>query len=498
MRGLASLKLTFGVVACGLMLLGASAARPATPKNGQVVMPEQPNFYNEDYTPSYILLTVSILSGLGYVIALRMKQQPVPTSSKLKPKKAGASKADTKKTASAVVAAPAKAAPVAQAAAPKDPFPRTQREIDEIPPHERGASFFTSRPIPLSMLCDVAVFVGNEQYMVRATEQERDQIIEGRTPLIRAFTSHGETRPWFGWANYDPFTQYARAAAADWLWLGTDVIACWVSLEELAGYGQVVDGPASEWAIDLRWRHDANDRYGDTLDESEQSARHKRRDSRRIALVRRRRLIAPLGKFRRPGLVGRLERDRPYMTAALKLRDVRAELVNTRIRLTRALRVVDEAEEADRRDDKLDECVDRIVAKVSELQARESELVDALVPLKARRSGFLRATGRTLPTSGLVRYKRRKPERARGRRSRGKLGWGVGSKQQPDPPVQPAKSSLQSTAVSGRQVVPVGGMLPTHEAAPSFDSAGARATPRPSHSPEPQHDHGTEEHFDDI
>jgi hypothetical protein len=128
----------------------------------------------------------------------------------------------------------------AQQEAPVEQLPQTQKDVDAIPPENRGVSFFSSRPLPLDKLADVTVVVGKRKHLVMATPQEAEQVAAGQTPRIRAFTVDGHTIPWYIWETYDPYRDYWTAMKQEWRGFSDGAIACTMAAENcpsrLTGY----------------------------------------------------------------------------------------------------------------------------------------------------------------------------------------------------------------------------------------------------------------------
>ena len=105
---------------------------------------------------------------------------------------------------------------------------------------QRGASFFTSRPLPIDALTEVTILVGSRYRSVLATQEEAAKCSDGRPPLVRAFTVHGRTMPWYEWEGYEPYANYYAARFLDWQCFGSDVIASWMTTDKcdprLRGY----------------------------------------------------------------------------------------------------------------------------------------------------------------------------------------------------------------------------------------------------------------------
>lgn len=83
-----------------------------------------------------------------------------------------------------------------------------QRAIEEIPENERGVSFFSGQPMPMSELVPVTMVIDGQKREVLATREEAETIRRGETPRIRAFEQDGRQVPWYENRNYDPYRDY--------------------------------------------------------------------------------------------------------------------------------------------------------------------------------------------------------------------------------------------------------------------------------------------------
>lgn len=86
---------------------------------------------------------------------------------------------------------------------------RLQQEIESIPPDERGVSFFSGRPAPVSELVPVTIVVQGQKRTVMATREEAAAIARGETPPVRSFDDGtGRYVPWYENQRYDPYRDY--------------------------------------------------------------------------------------------------------------------------------------------------------------------------------------------------------------------------------------------------------------------------------------------------
>ncbi|MGO8671249.1 MAG: hypothetical protein ACLQVD_07800 [Capsulimonadaceae bacterium] len=126
--------------------------------------------------------------------------------------------------------------PVTAAAAgpvkPEIPIPKNQAEVDALPFDKRGASFFTSRPMPSEALCRTYITLGDRQNRINATHQEAEMILRGESMRVWSFTIDGVTAPWYAWEEYNPFDSYMAAREGEWRPGGRLAISCWLPVED--------------------------------------------------------------------------------------------------------------------------------------------------------------------------------------------------------------------------------------------------------------------------
>lgn len=115
------------------------------------------------------------------------------------------------------------------------PLPETQPEVEKIPANQRGVSFFSSRPAPLSSLVPVTLTIGGQSRQVLVTADEADSLRQGRMPEVLAFQQGGRNVPWYEYNNYDPYRDYWRYENAGWGGLGTGLLAGFIGAELLGG-----------------------------------------------------------------------------------------------------------------------------------------------------------------------------------------------------------------------------------------------------------------------
>jgi len=207
------------------------------------------------------VLAVGVVLLVGALIARRRttptaapavraigQRNPPPAKSVAKPVAKSAAKPVSK--AAGPTPGPGQSPYRAQQEAPVERLPESQKDVDAIPAENRGVSFFTSRPLPLNRLAEVAVVVGEREHVVLATPQEADQVAAGQTPRIRAFTVGGSTVPWYAWERYDPYRDYWTAMKQEWRGFSDGAIACTIAAEDcpprLTGYFASEDNDQGE------------------------------------------------------------------------------------------------------------------------------------------------------------------------------------------------------------------------------------------------------------
>ena len=114
-------------------------------------------------------------------------------------------------------------------------LPSSQPQVDAIPQDQRGVSFFSGRPAPLSALVPVTVTVGGQSRQVLATPEEADALRQGRMPQVLAFQQGGRSLPWYAYDGYDPYRDYWRYENAGWGGYGNGIVAGFVGAELLDG-----------------------------------------------------------------------------------------------------------------------------------------------------------------------------------------------------------------------------------------------------------------------
>lgn len=88
------------------------------------------------------------------------------------------------------------------------PLPTGQDQVQAVPEEQRGVSFFSSRPAPVSQLVPVTIMVNGQPRQVMATPDEAAEIQRGQMPPIRSFNVGGQSVPWYAYQNYDPYRDY--------------------------------------------------------------------------------------------------------------------------------------------------------------------------------------------------------------------------------------------------------------------------------------------------
>ena len=96
------------------------------------------------------------------------------------------------------------------------PLPDSQPLVDAIPAKQRGVSFFSGRPAPLSSLVPVTLTLGGQSRQVLVTPDEADALRRGEMPQVRSFQSGGQSVPWYAYGGYDPYRDYWRYQNSGW------------------------------------------------------------------------------------------------------------------------------------------------------------------------------------------------------------------------------------------------------------------------------------------
>ena len=152
-------------------------------------------------------------------------------------------------------------------------LPSSQPQVEAIPQNQRGVSFFSGRPVPLSSLVPVTITLGGQSRQVLATPEEADELRRGQMPNVLAFQQGGQYRPWYAYDGYDPYRDYWRYENSGWGGMGAGLAAGFVGAELLGGlltpgyglggyspYAFATDMPAYQGYAD----HDYSDQnYGD-------------------------------------------------------------------------------------------------------------------------------------------------------------------------------------------------------------------------------------------
>jgi hypothetical protein len=112
-------------------------------------------------------------------------------------------------------------------------LPQSVNEAMEIPETQRGVSFFSSQPAPISGLVPVTLNVGGQNRTVMATADEAQQVRQGQTPAVRAFNDNGRMVPWYNYQSYDPYRDYYQYQNQGWGGFGTGAITGFIGAELL-------------------------------------------------------------------------------------------------------------------------------------------------------------------------------------------------------------------------------------------------------------------------
>ena len=114
-------------------------------------------------------------------------------------------------------------------------LPSSQSQVEAIPQNQRGVSFFSGRPAPLSSLVPVTITLGGQSRQVLVTPEEADELRRGQMPQVLAFQQGGQYRPWYDYDGYDPYRDYWRYENTGWGGLGTGLVAGFVGAELMGG-----------------------------------------------------------------------------------------------------------------------------------------------------------------------------------------------------------------------------------------------------------------------
>ncbi|HLJ56368.1 MAG TPA: hypothetical protein VKT77_15120, partial [Chthonomonadaceae bacterium] len=86
---------------------------------------------------------------------------------------------------------------------------------EDIPPSERAACFFCSRPARLRDLTPVTAAIGGQRRKVLACAQDVEAIQQGAAPAVRTVQVGGKAVPWYRAPAYDPYRDYGYAVGYD-------------------------------------------------------------------------------------------------------------------------------------------------------------------------------------------------------------------------------------------------------------------------------------------
>jgi hypothetical protein len=110
-------------------------------------------------------------------------------------------------------------------------IPATTAEAQQVPHEQRGVSFFSSQPAPLSGLVPVSLNIDGSTRTVMATPEEAEQIRLGQIPPVRAFNDGGRMVPWYSFQNYDPYRDYYHYQNNGWGGFGSGAVAGFIGAE---------------------------------------------------------------------------------------------------------------------------------------------------------------------------------------------------------------------------------------------------------------------------
>jgi tetratricopeptide (TPR) repeat protein len=111
------------------------------------------------------------------------------------------------------------------------PLPTNQQQTASVPQDQRGVSFFSSRPAPVSQLVPVTIMVNGSPRQVMATPDEAAQIQQGQMPPVRSFNVGGQSIPWYAYQDYDPYQNYWTYQNNGWRGIAGGAVAGFVGAE---------------------------------------------------------------------------------------------------------------------------------------------------------------------------------------------------------------------------------------------------------------------------
>jgi hypothetical protein len=112
-------------------------------------------------------------------------------------------------------------------------LPSDIEDLTNIPDNERGVSFFSSRPAPISKLVPVTINVDGIDRQVLATPSEAAEIRRGQIPPVRSFNVGGRSVPWYMYDSYDPYRDYWTYQQSGWSSAINGAIAGFIGAELL-------------------------------------------------------------------------------------------------------------------------------------------------------------------------------------------------------------------------------------------------------------------------
>ena len=122
-----------------------------------------------------------------------------------------------------------------------------RQAIENLPPDQRGVSFFSGRPMPSDTLIPVTLVITGQKRTVMATPDEAAMIQRGILPPVRAFRDPMTSRyiPWYEYRTYDPYRDYY---AYDGVLLDASIL---IDLTTIAAQnaGATVYGGYSPWGF---------------------------------------------------------------------------------------------------------------------------------------------------------------------------------------------------------------------------------------------------------
>jgi hypothetical protein len=84
----------------------------------------------------------------------------------------------------------------------------SELQVEAIPPAQRGACFFCSRPVRLSDLTPITIALNGRRRKVLACADDVHTVKQGAVPSVRTVFAAGQRVPWYRASSYDPYRNY--------------------------------------------------------------------------------------------------------------------------------------------------------------------------------------------------------------------------------------------------------------------------------------------------